>query len=84
MTGKLEVMGYSNPMQLEFWAKNFTLKTLTVYDSFGYQLLDKAKADDFIIKAAAALKSRRLIGSGWRNNLIFDKTKFVVAKKGLM
>lgn len=44
ITGKIEVLGYPNEKTIEYWAKNFTLKTLSVDDSFRYKLLDKAKA----------------------------------------
>ncbi len=75
-------MGYSQPNTLDFWAKDFTLKTLSVDDYLGYKLLDKAKAESIIQKAAKSLCTKRLFGSGWRNILGFEKGKFLVTKTG--
>jgi hypothetical protein len=46
------------------------------------KLLDKAKAESIIKKAAAALYTKRLMGSGWRNILSFEKGNFLVTKTG--
>lgn len=75
-------MGYPQPDTLDFWAKDFTLKTISVDDSLGYKLLDKAKAESIIKKAATSLYTKRLIGSGWGNILGFEKGKFFVTKTG--
>lgn len=55
---------------------------MSVDDSFGYKLLDKTKAEYLITKAAAALNSHPLIGSGWDNVMNFDRTKFLVTEIG--
>ncbi len=79
---RLEVIGYPQPNTVDFLERDFTLKTLSVDDFLRYKLLDKAKAESIIKKAALPLSTQKMMDSGWRNILGFEKVNFLVSKTG--